>query len=273
MAPADAPSKSSMLKDEDEIDFALFSGQGLAFLVPALGWAAVPYGMCSAALVGVATAYLSPALVSSSLGGGAVEGGAISGATAGYLACCWLCVALAGYSLNAHPPPEPNRYSSSDSGGVLGPTSRAFHLLLIMVPAVADAQWDVLLTRGLCASLPLLWAAGTLPPTDCLLEWAMEQAHVHLLGGSTGASALRLTVMFAASCLVVTITILLYQAVGMQGGQCVLLRPVLLLRWRLCRRVCKQSRCLHSFLPTRTGVRAQQLRPRLIQQDSIALRT
>ena len=177
VAPGEASGKASMLREEDEIDFGLLSRQGLSFLVPALGWAAVPYALCSAALVAVATVYLSPVSVSTALG---------EGATAAYLPCGWLCVALAGYSLNAQPPPEANRYCSDDNGGVLGPTSRALHMLLVMVPAIALPGCDMVYSRALCASLPLFWATGSLPPADCLIEWALEQVHVHLHGGSPG---------------------------------------------------------------------------------------
>ena len=210
----DASGKTSMLLEEDEVDFALFSRQGLAFLVPALGWAALPYGVCSAALVGVATVYLSPDRTSIALRQSALEGAGVSGATAGYLACGWLCTALAAYSLNAHAPPEPNRYSPLEAGGVLGPTSRALHMLLIMVPAVVWTGGDQVLTRALCAALPLLWATGSLPPADCLIEWALEQAHVHLHGGSVAASPLRLAVMLAASWAVLALTTVLHESAG-----------------------------------------------------------
>jgi len=211
---SNASGKASMLVEEDEVDFALFSRQGLAFLVPALGWAALPYGVCSAALVGVATLYLSPARTSIALGQSALGWSGVSGATAGYLACGWLCTALAAYSLNAHAPPEPNRYSPLEAGGVFGPTSRALHMLLIMVPAVAWAGSDLVGTRALCAALPLFWATGSLPPADCLIEWALEQVHVHLHGGSAAASPLRLAVMLAASWAVLALAFGLHESAG-----------------------------------------------------------
>jgi len=218
VAPGEASGKASMLVEEDEIDFALLSRQGFSFLVPALGWATLPYGLCSGALVGVATAYLSPAAVAVALGESNTGSDGISGATTGYLVCCWICVALSAYSLHAQPPPEPNRYSSMEAGGVFGPTSRALHMLLVMVPALAFAGCDVLISRALCAVLPILWATGSLPPADCLVEWVLEQVHVHLLGGSVSASPLRLGVMTTASCAVVALTVLLHQSAGMAAG-------------------------------------------------------
>ena len=59
-----------MLIEEDDLDFALWSREGFAFVVPALGWAAAPYALCSALLLAAATAYLRPATVSEALARG-----------------------------------------------------------------------------------------------------------------------------------------------------------------------------------------------------------
>ena len=39
--------------------------------------------------------------------------------------------------------------------------------------------------------MPLGWALGLLPPLDALVTWLMEQALIHLMGGSPMASELR----------------------------------------------------------------------------------
>lgn len=49
--------------------------------------------------------------------------------------------------------------------------------------------------RAIILVLPFLWAAGSIPQADVLLEYVLEQALVHLHGGPYAASTGRLAVM------------------------------------------------------------------------------
>jgi len=207
-----SPARSNVLADEDEVDFGLCSSRGFLFIFPPRGARSVAYALVSSCALMFLVIFMQPTRVKLALATSSDASLAV------YSFFAWLSISLALYSLNAYTPPELNRYSSEAEDGLLGPLSRTFHIFCLAAPALSSSSLDVLPLRILFLLLPLLWTFGSLPGMSVGLEWAVEQAIMHLGGASPFSSSVRLWFGLILTCGNVCISVVLHLSSGLNSS-------------------------------------------------------
>ncbi|XP_060062887.1 pecanex-like protein 4 [Ylistrum balloti] len=192
--------KKNLLAEDDEVDFFSCCGvETFEFVAPKKKFMVniVLHSVVGGSMCGLALWYLLPTTLGDLYSYN-------TGVTVILYTFGWITLCVAQYPLTITAPPEPATFRTLDSWE-LSPLMRpfyvflciTFHLLYRFLSTVFLSTDQTL--HVLFSFLPLLWMLGILPPLDAVFYWLFEQLHVHLLGGSTSASGVRLVVLLTLS--------------------------------------------------------------------------